>query len=415
MNYNDAVSFITAKSKFGSKFGLDTIKRLLSEIGNPEDKLKFVHIAGTNGKGSTLCYLSSILICAGYKVGSYSSPSVFSYNERFMIGMNPIGDDEVARILTAVIEAADRIKKEGYDATAFEIETAAAFLCFLENGCDICVIETGLGGRLDATNAVKNKLLAVITEIGLDHCQILGNDLASIAKEKLAIADGVPLCTVMQKKEIMPLFLNHLMTYFAMDYEPLESSLDGQVFTFEGEDYFIRLLGDHQIQNASLAVLAAKVLNDTGVFISMDARHLGLIEAVWHGRFEIIRKKDNVFVLDGAHNKDGAEALAKTVKKYFAGEKVGGVVATFADKDYHATLKEFASCFDEIKAVDAVGDRSLDKNTLYKEASRLVKASVGKNLLDGISDMAKRYKTVVICGTLSVLKDARSIIDGYDK
>ncbi len=414
MNYNEAVEYITKKSKFGSKYGLDTMRKLLDKLGNPEKELQFVHIAGTNGKGSTLAYLSSILRCADYKVGSYASPSVFSYNERFMINGNNIENDELAELFGVVKKAADELSECGIEPTAFEIETAVAFMYFFKNRCDLCVIETGLGGRLDATNVIKNKLLAVITEIGFDHMQILGNSLEQIAKEKLAIADGCPLCTVMQKKEIMPLFVNHLMTYFATGFKGKEYSLDGQLFEFENEDYFIRLIGDHQIQNASLAVLAAKVLNDNGVFISKDAIHRGLIETVWHGRFEVFKRGGNVFVLDGAHNADGAVALSETVKKYFKNEKVGGVVATFADKDYVTTVKTFATCFDEITAINAEGDRALDKVKLYETAKDYCHASIGDSLEGSILNMAKKYKTVVVCGTLSVLRNARSVIENYD-
>lgn len=415
MEYTEAVEYITNKSKFGSKYGLETMQKLLDELGNPERELKFVHIAGTNGKGSTLAYLSSILRCADYKVGSYSSPSVFTYNERYKINGQNISDEELAELMTVCKNASDKLVGTGFEPTAFEIETAVAFMFFLKNRCDLCVIETGLGGRLDATNVVKNKLLAVITEIGYDHMQILGDTLEQIAKEKLAIADGCPLCTVMQKKEIMPLFVNHLMTYFATDFEGKEYSTRGQLFEFENEDYFIRLLGDHQIQNASLAVLAAKVLNESGVFIGKDAIHRGLIETVWPGRFEVLKRKNNIFVLDGAHNADGAAALAETVNKYFDGEKVGGIVATFADKDYVATVKSFATCFEEITAVNAEGERSLAKEKLCETAKKYCKAQVGISLEESIKDMAKKYKIVVVCGTLSVLGDARRIIDGYDR
>ena len=410
MNYEESINYIKKISKFGSVFGLETMKRFLARLGNPEKGLRFVHVAGTNGKGSTTAYLSSILTEQGYKTGTYISPSVFCYNERFMLDGKMILDDDLALSMTTAKDAVEEMKKEGENLpTAFEIETALALLYFKAKGADICVLETGLGGRLDATNAVDKKLLAVVTKIGMDHMQILGSSLKKIAAEKLAIVKGCPLCTVEQPSEVMPLVYSLSESYVAKGYELLSYSDKGQTFSFEGMKYDIPLLGRHQIENASLAVLSAKVLNSKGFTVSDEAIYNGLKNTKWQGRFEIIDCVKGKLILDGAHNEDGAKALYSALCDYFPDRKIGAVMASFKDKEYQKTVEIISGAVDEIYTVNAEGERSLPAENLAEIASKFVKAKAFENIQDAISKMFVHHDVVVVCGTLSILKEVKAL------
>ena len=410
MNYEESINYIKKISKFGSVFGLETMKKFLARLGNPEKGLRFVHVAGTNGKGSTTAYLSSILTEQGYKTGTYISPSVFCYNERFMLDGKMILDDDLALYMTTAKDAVEEMKKEGENLpTAFEIETALALLYFKAKGADICVLETGLGGRLDATNAVDKKLLAVVTKIGMDHMQILGSSLKEIAAEKFAIVKGCPLCTVEQPSEVMPHVYSLSESYVAKGYELLSYSDKGQTFSFEGMKYDIPLLGRHQIENASLAVLSAKVLNSKGFTISDEAIYNGLKNTKWQGRFEIIDCAKGKLILDGAHNEDGAKALYSALCDYFPDRKIGAVMASFKDKEYQKTVEIISGAVDEIYTVNAEGERSLPAENLAEIASKFVKAKAFENIQDAISKMFVNHDVVVVCGTLSILKEVKAL------
>ena len=410
MNYEESINYIKKISKFGSVFGLETMKKFLARLGNPEKGLRFVHVAGTNGKGSTTAYLSSILTEQGYKTGTYISPSVFCYNERFMLDGKMILDDDLALYMTTAKDAVEEMKKEGENLpTAFEIETALALLYFKAKGADICVLETGLGGRLDATNAVDRKLLAVVTKIGMDHMQILGSSLKEIAAEKFAIVKGCPLCTVEQPSEVMPHVYSLSESYVAKGYELLSYSDKGQTFSFEGMKYDIPLLGRHQIENASLAVLSAKVLNSKGFTISDEAIYNGLKNTKWQGRFEIIDCAKGKLILDGAHNEDGAKALYSALCDYFPDRKIGAVMASFKDKEYQKTVEIISGAVDEIYTVNAEGERSLPAENLAEIASKFVKAKAFENIQDAISKMFVNHDVVVVCGTLSILKEVKAL------
>ena len=209
MNYLECTTYMEKMSKFGTALGLDTIKTLLQRLDNPQKGLKFVHVAGTNGKGSVCAYLTKILTIAGYKVGTFNSPAVFSYNERFLINGKPISDEQVEKYISLVAEERELMSKQGapHLPTSFELETAAAFLLFKNEGCDIAIIETGMGGRLDATNVIdpEDKLISIITSIGYDHTQYLGNTLKEIAQEKFGIVTNT-LITYEQNPDVMEVF-----------------------------------------------------------------------------------------------------------------------------------------------------------------------------------------------------------------
>ena len=414
-------------------------------LGAPDSRLKFIHVAGTNGKGSVCAYLTSVLKEAGYRVGTYNSPSVFRYNERWTINGNPLDDESVAKYITEVrgaIDAENEKRKESKDCdnnkisplhcgeflpTAFEIETAAAMLAFEDTGCDICVLETGLGGRWDATNAVLKKELAVITPIGLDHCALLGNTLREIAEEKAAIikADCV---TCEQCEEVMSAIRNpyeivcgekkYYKANVSVCKNPrlISGDRNGQKFAYGDEIYEIGMLGAHQLQNASIAVCAIEKLREIGWTISKKALRYGLKKAEWHARLEIVKNAEQRFnicvpqgktlVFDGAHNPHGAAALANAIKNYFAKERVQLVLGILADKDVDGVLSILAPVADRITAVTPDSLRALECDKLkrkveaYKQCDTCgnIRAAV-ENALNGDCDVT------VLCGSLTLFGD----------
>lgn len=438
MNYREAKEYIENVERMGVELGLERMRALLDLLSSPDEKLKFVHVAGTNGKGSVCAYLTSVLKCAGYKVGTYNSPSVFDYNERFLLDGKPFDDDTVARLLTKVRDTIKeerlRIKKSGisgsFTPTAFEIETAVAVSGFYEAGCDICVLEAGLGGRWDATNAVREKVLAVITPIGLDHCDILGNTLGEIAAEKAAIIrdDAV---TVNQCSEIMRELRRPYVTsengkryidarlYTADVPVLLKDDINGQTFSLSGREYEIKLLGAYQRENAALAVKAAEILRKRGFKISDDAIRKGLFDTVWEARFEIVKNAEARFdisvpqgktlIFDGTHNPHGAKSLKNSIKEYFGGKTVCFVTGVLKDKDYGGILKELMPLASELVCVTPPSPRGLDKEILARAAYALNEKGIDIKASDGVREAVQNAldgecPVIVLCGSLKLFE-----------
>lgn len=389
--YSEAIDYIKNIERVGSDFGIERMRELLTLLGDPDEKLKFVHVAGTNGKGSVCAYISSVLKEAGYRVGTYNSPSVFRYNERWSIDGEMLPDRAVAKYLTRVRDIIDKEnKKRKFCPTAFEIETAVAMLAFSEEKCDIAVLETGLGGRWDATNVIRQKELAVITPIGLDHCALLGNTVGEIASEKAAIIHGVAV-TCKQSDEIMQQLYHpyHIVDGVMKDiaaevkicHEPksLERNISGQVFDYDGGNYRISMLGEHQLQNAAIAICAIEELRKKGWKISDTALRSGLEKTVWHARFEVVQNAKERFnlrvpigktlVFDGAHNPHGAAALAKAMRTYLDCRTVHLVIGMLADKDVAGVIKELMPIAACVSAVTPPSPRALDGFELMKMIS----------------------------------------------
>lgn len=346
MFYDEALDYILKVSGGGSRYGLGRTVRLLDDLGSPDLAMSVIHVAGTNGKGSVCAMLSAVLTAAGYRTGMYTSPAVLCYNERFLIDGVPISDDETARLMTRVRTAAE---SEPDTPTAFEQETALALLAFKEAGCDVCVLEAGLGGTADSTNAVRDKVLSVVTRIGLDHCALLGNTLSEIAAQKAGIIKGAAVTCPQEKGAAEVLYP---LCKVAGKPVLVSRSASGQSFVLDGREYRTRLVGDHQLLNAALVIEAVSVLREKGFVISDEALRRGLKDAVWHARFEVLTA-DNVadspydiavpqgktVVLDGAHNPQGATALADTLRSVFPESRIAAVTGVLADKDYAGVAK----------------------------------------------------------------------------
>ena len=340
MTIEQAMELIHGVEWRGSRPGLSRVRELLHRLGDPQDGLQFVHIAGTNGKGSTAAMLASILRAAGYTTGLFTSPYLERFAERMQVNGAPVPDAEFAAVcqtLQPCIAAMDD------PPTEFELVTAAAMLWFRRRGCDVVVLEVGLGGRLDATNVIAAPACAVITNIGLDHTEILGDTLAQIAREKAGILKP-GTCTVSypQAPEVRSVLREicaqrgiPLTEVDVSAIVPLTDSVDGQTFTYRGAEYALPLLGAHQLRNAAVALETVAALRARDWRIPDAAVHAGLAQVRWPARFELLRRAP-WFVLDGGHNPQCAQTVADNLARYFPGRRITLLVGVLADKDYPA-------------------------------------------------------------------------------
>ena len=313
MNYEEARAFIQKVSVKGSELGLTTITNLLELLGNPQDELKFIHAAGTNGKGSVVAYLSTVLEYAGYRVGRYISPTLFSYRERIQINREHISRDDFAEALTEVYGAYCRMEEQGMTLpTVFEVETAVSFLYFRKKKCDLVMLEVGMGGRLDATNIIKTPVLTVLASISMDHMEFLGNTLAEIAWNKAGIIKhGVPVVSAHQEAEAEAVIAEEAKKKGSECHFVDMALLTDVCYGLESQSFrygdfgkvTIQLAGAQQIENAALALEGIASLRRVGYDISGDAVLRGMQDTVWKGRFSVIHREP-LFILDGAHNPD---------------------------------------------------------------------------------------------------------------
>ena len=415
MLYEEARVYLEQVSKYGSVLGLESIRELLNELDNPQEKLKFIHIAGTNGKGSTLSYISNILMKAGYRTGAYISPTVLCYLERFQINGEYMKENDFAELTSKVREAVERMEVKGKPSpTAFEIETAISFLYFAKYHCDYVVLETGLGGELDATNVVETKVITVFASISKDHMAVLGNTLEEIAATKAGIMRAnVPVISTVQVEEVTEVLKNKAKEKESIfiqtdlsQVKMIESSLEGQRFSYkELEDVCIKLLGKHQIENALTAIEAARMLG-----ISDENICEGLEAARWTGRFEIL-SKEPLIIVDGAHNADAAKRLAENIELYLSDKKITAIMGVFKDKEYQEIVRTMAPHVTKVYTVDLPDkERNLGKENLKSEFEQYnIDTQTAESMIDAIR-IAKRNVTsddaIVVFGSLSHLREA---------
>ena len=419
MNYHEAREYLDKVSVSGSILGLDSIRALMNELGNPQDELKIVHLAGTNGKGSILSYTRSILMAAGYSVGCYSSPSVFGYLERFQIDGKWMDESELPNLVEKAKAAADRMTARGLNhPTVFELETAIAFLYFKERSCDYVVLETGMGGDLDSTNVISHPLVCAFASISMDHIGVLGNTLTEIATSKSGIIKpGASVVTGAQSPEVMEVLEDAASrcgcrTIKTANAIHKESSLAGQNFMYNNREYRINLLGRHQLQNASVAIEIAAELKSLGAVITEEAIASGLSETRWPGRLEVIQDESKTWVLDGAHNVAAAECLAETLKELWPGRKFTAITGVFRDKEYEKLARILSEVIDRAICVDLPNrGRSLSKEELA-EVFRNV--GIKSDISGGIAEAIRTTddELVLVTGSLSLLEKAREAITG---
>ena len=435
MNY---ISLIEELKKRGSVPGLDAIEGLLEELGHPEDNLKIVHIAGTNGKGSIFAYLSSILIAAGFKVGRYISPTISCYEERFQINGEYITKDKLARLYNIVEEAMKREEeKTGLKPTLFEVETAISFLYFKEEKVDYALIEVGMGGRMDATNVIRHPELTVISSISYDHQAFLGDTLEEIAWQKAGIIkESCPVvlsensdevCKVIEqeatKKKVKCIEIK------PTDYEVLSETPYGSTFLWKEQRYETKLPGRHQVSNAVTALAASKYLfrkdyekNNARKAIAKkldemnvkSAQQGGIIRTCWPGRLEVL-KKEPLFYRDGAHNPDGAKKLAAFLQKYFTNKKIIYIMGVLKDKEYKKMLRYLMPMAKEVYVFKPKNERGLSAQILadtikeVADVSVTIESDVNAAVFRAL-DTAKPDDVLVACGSLSFMEEMEDIL-----
>lgn len=351
MDWNEAIALLHGANWKHTKIGLERMRDFMHALGDPQEKLRYVHIAGTNGKGSACVMTQSILTAAGFRTGLYISPHLDQFNERLSIDGQMISDADLRRLAARVRAAAETL---GEEPTDFEMITAMAFCWFEEQHCDLVVLEVGMGGRLDATNVISSPEVCAIMHIGLDHTEFLGDTVEKVAAEKAGILKPGADCVlyhqlpgvmeVVQKRfaDVNPDAAARLVITDPAAFTTRTRSIDGQVFDYrKRRNLRIQLLGNYQMENAMAVLDIIDCLQRRGFGISEDAIRTGLIRASWPGRFELLSRAP-LLIVDGAHNPNGVEALVDTIRAYFPDQKINFVMGVMKDKDYHTMLRLIA-------------------------------------------------------------------------
>lgn len=412
-----AAEYFKSLSSRGSKPGLERIKELLRLLGDPQDRLRVIHVAGTNGKGSVCRMLESILGAAGRKTGLFTSPYITVPQECIRSGGRDISEDEFSRLCDRICMAEQKMED---GPTEFEALTAMAFLYFADCGCDTVIIETGMGGRLDATNVIKEPLLSVITGVELDHTEYLGSAISGIAAEKAGIIKPRrPVVFGGSNPEALGVIRSECERQQAslelVDYERLkvsELTLSGTRFDFGGlKNLNIPLLGVYQPRNAAVALTAAELLSGMGCGISEKALRLGLSRVSWRGRFELMQR-DPVVIYDGAHNLQGITVAAKSVRTYFGDSRIVLLMGVMKDKDYKNMANVIAPLTGEVYAITPDNPRSLPAAELAGCFEKIgVRSMPCESVQDGLSlalNAARNKKLpLIILGSLYFYKDIR--------
>lgn len=409
MTAEEAVNFIHQRAWRGSKPGLSRTEKLLSLLGDPQERTPCVHIAGTNGKGSTAAMLSSVLTAAGYKTGLFTSPYISRFNERIKIDGEDIPDADLGGITERLAPLALSMEDKP---TEFELVTVIAFEHFAREGCDIAVLETGMGGRLDSTNVIRHPLCSVITNIGLDHTRELGDAVEQIAAEKAGIIkSGSPAVIYDLPENVRRVIENRRAEtdspLISADFgaiRPISDSIDGQSFSYRGfSGLSIPLLGVHQLKNAAVALETVEVLRSQGFDIPHRAVKEGLAAARWPARFELL-SRDPFFVADGGHNPQCAEAVADNLRRYFPGRRKVVLMGVLRDKDYNSMLRALLPEAEAFVTIAPNSPRALEAAELAKAITRLGRpANAAGSIREGIeAAIALAGKDGAVCSVGSL-------------
>lgn len=430
MNYQESMDYIEEIMKTGSIMGLESMKELLRRLENPQDNLRFIHLAGTNGKGSTLAFLSAILMAAGYRTGCYISPVLTGYRERIQVNGRWISEQAVAAGLTKIRAASDSMAADGLPRpTAFEVETALGFLYFAAEACDIVVLETGLGGSEDATNVVKTVVCSVITPISLDHMSILGDSIEAITACKAGIIKPrVPVVLARQSEAAVKVIRSVCMEqdsplWVTAPPKALEGpgKTETQCFDYRvWKRLEIALMGPFQIDNAAVAAEVIRVIGGYGYQVSETALRSGLLMARWHGRFERIAQNPDLYI-DGAHNEAGAVRLMEAVDLYFTNRRLLYIMGVLQDKDYARIIELTAHRAARIFTITPANSRGLSAGKLAAEIGR-VNPNVNscetlKDALAAAREAADQEDVILAFGSLSFLGDLMKLVQekAYDR
>ena len=415
-----SLNYIHGLYRKGTKPSLDRIGLLLSKLGDPHKKLRFVHIAGTNGKGSTASMTASILTKSGYKTGLFTSPYIYRFNERIQVNGAQIPDEDVIRLTKKVRALAETMPEPP---TEFDFVTAMAMEFFLEQGCDMVVLEVGVGGALDATNIISAPEVAVVTNIGLDHTDLLGNTLAEIASVKAGIVKegcygvfypGTPEVEAVYQRVCE----EKNVSYTVADFSGIvlkSHDLDGQVFDWgEYENIRLPLLGAHQLCNAAVVLNVVTQLQQSGWDkITKESIYAGIREVSWPGRFQIVGK-DPLFIIDGGHNPQCIQALVENIKDYLADRKIIVLAGVLADKDYGDMFRPVMPYTREFVCITPDNPRKMDAKLLAEHLRQAgAKATACETVPEGVAlakKMAGKEGVVLSFGSLYSIGDVRNAV-----
>lgn len=428
MRYEDALNYINDKDKFGSRLGLSSIGRLLELLDNPQDRLKIIHIAGTNGKGSTSSYLANCIMEAGYSVGLFTSPYLERFNERIQLNGMDISDEDLGRITSLVKTAADQMVKEGLEhPTTFEIVTAIAFVYYSQENPDYVILEVGLGGRFDSTNIIKSSIASVITTIDFDHIKELGDTLDKIAYQKAGIIkrDGLVI-SYPQRAEAERVLRDvakdmNADIFFSekSDVDVVEESEFGSVFNYRRNEDIIRdirisMIGEYQIYNASLAITTLMILRERGL-LNIDNTNIldGILKTKWKGRLEILKKNPR-FLIDGAHNVQGIENLKKTLELFEYRNLILGI-GILKDKDVDHMIDTLVPLADKVIVTEVNMPRKLDAESLAEKVGKYHKEVYMerdiKKAVDKSISIANKDDLIVFGGSLYLIGEVRTLVN----
>ena len=417
MTYSEAIQYIHSRLRFGIRPGLSPIRRLLSLLGNPHEGLVVVHVAGTNGKGSTCAMLEAVLTAAGYKTGAYYSPYILNFRDRIQIGGVMIGEEALAGLVTRIRPLVERMEAEGEVVTEFELITALAFRYFFESGCDRIVLETGLGGRLDATNVVVCPKAAVITSISLDHTGVLGDSIKDIAYEKCGIIkEGCPCVSAPgQEPEALEVIQNTCAQRNSLLCIPdetkrtvLSATLNGSSFLYQNEKFFVKMPGTFQLRNAVTAIECARVLG-----VETSAIGAGLEKAFLPARMEVLSQSPFI-LLDGAHNPAGAAQLCRTLKELWPCKDAVAVMGMMKDKDCAGVAAILAPLFDRVYTCAPQNPRAMPARALAQIIERAggtaMPCDTPEQALGRALESMSGEEGLVICGSFYLASELRGCI-----
>ena len=417
MTAKEAVEYIHSICWMGSRPGLERTQELLRRMGDPQKELKFIHIAGTNGKGSTAAMTASILQKAGYRVGLFTSPCLYKFNERIQLNGEHISDEDLAAVTSFVQPLAAAMEDHP---TEFELVSCIGFEYFRRKGCDMVVLEVGMGGALDSTNVIDAPEVAVITNIGLDHTAFLGSTLEEIAETKAGIFKEGGSAVIYPNTEGVNNVLKNIcrqknMQLRQADFGALKlhsHDLEGQVFDCgERKGLQLPLLGQHQLCNAAVVLSIIDTLIEKGWAITEDHIRAGLASVSWPGRFDIVRR-DPLFIIDGGHNPQCIEALVKNIRDYLAGRRVIALSGVLADKDYGEMFKPVMELVEQFVCITPPSDRKLEASALAEHLRAAgATATACDTVTQGVKTALEKAGTdgVVLCfGSLYSIADIRA-------
>jgi dihydrofolate synthase/folylpolyglutamate synthase len=429
-SYQKTIDYLYGLQKHGIKLALSNTHALMKVMGNPHKKFRSVHIAGTNGKGSTSAFLAGMLTAAGYRVGLYTSPHLVCFTERFRIDNVQISEQKVVELARRVREGSRSVPAadggKALNPTFFEVTTAMAFSWFAENSVDIAVIEVGMGGRLDSTNVI-TPLVSVITNIDLEHTEFLGGTLELIAREKAGIVKpGVPVVTGAIQPSVVEVIEREAAVKHARVFRLTKDFMAHnifhdrmQVFDYRGmhasySKICITMHGKYQVDNACLAIAAAECMRNKGITIGEAAMRRGLEQTRWEGRLELVAQKPDI-ILDGAHNPASAKMLAGAVREMKAAyRRLVLVVGILSDKDYRGIISELVPLAEHVIATRPQYSRAMDIHTLASEIRELHSAVITAETVGHAITKAREISTaddlILVTGSLYVVGDARAVL-----